>query len=135
MALTKQDRISLVDMAMKKVNVVPYEENQAAFGTNVKQVELSVNGTAVCECYINVVNENRTCHVGFSAVLSRAGKSEFYLEVDGSDRAKRYPNTNATIQFMDFFLLGVGLHHICVKAKAESPAAIAPREARLGVYL
>ena len=133
MALTKQGRISLVEMAMKKVNVVPYEENQVAFGTNVKPVELSANDTAVC--YINVVNEDRTCHVGFSAVLSHAVKSEFYLEVDGSERAKKYPNANATMQFMDFFLLGVGLHHICVKARAESPAAIAPREARLGVYL
>lgn len=135
MALTKQGKISLVEMAMKKVNVVPYEENQVAFGTNVKQVELSASDTAVCECYINVVNEDRTCHVGFSAVLSRAVKSEFYLEVDGSERAKKYPNANATMQFMDFFLLGAGLHHICVKARAESPAAIAPREARLGVYL
>lgn len=135
MALTKQGKISLVEMAMKKVNVVPYEENQAAFGTNVKQAELSDNATAVCDCYINVVNENRTCHVGFSAVLSRAVESEFYLEVDGSERAKKYPSANATMQFMDFFLLGVGLHHVCVKAKAGSPAAIAPREARLGVYL
>lgn len=135
MALTKQGRISLVEMAMKKVNVVPYEENQVAFGTNVKQVGLVDSSTTVCECYINVVNEDRTCHVGFSAVLSRAVRSEFYLEVDGSERAKKYPNTNATMQFMDFFLLGVGLHHICVKARAESPAAIAPREARLGVYL
>lgn len=135
MALTKQGKISLVEMAMKKVNVVPYEENQAAFGTNVKQVELSDNDTAVCDCYINVVNEGRTCHVGFSAVLSCAVESEFYLEVDGSERAKRYPNANATMQFMDFFLLGAGLHHVCVKAKAGSPAVIAPREARLGVYL
>ncbi len=135
MALNKTEKISLVEMAMKKVNVVPYEENQAAFGTNVKQVELSDNGTAVCDCYINVVNENRTCHVGFSAVLSRAVASEFYLEVDGSERAKKYPNANATMQFMDFFLPGAGLHHVCVKAKAGSPAVIAPREARLGVYL
>lgn len=135
MALTKQGKISLVEMAMKKVNVVPYDENQVAFGTNTKQAGLSDNGTAVCECYINVVNENCTCHVGFSAILSSAVKSEFYLEVDGSDRAKRYPNTNATVQFMDFFLLSVGLHHICVKAKAERPVVIAPREARLGVYL
>ena len=135
MALTKQGKISLVEMAMKKVNVVPYEENQAAFGTNVKQVELSNDAMAVCECYINVVNENRTCHVGFSAVLSRAAESEFYLEVDGSERAKKYPNNNSTLQFLDFFLLGTGLHHVCVKAKAESPAVIAPREARLGVYL
>lgn len=135
MALTKQGKISLVEMAMKKVNVVPYEENQAAFGTNVKQAELSDNDTAVCDCYINVVNENRTCHVGFSAVLSRAVESEFYLEVDGSERAKKYPSANATMQFMDFFLLGAGLHHVCVKAKAGSPAVIAPREARLGVYL
>ncbi len=135
MALNKTEKISLVEMAMKKVNVVPYEENQAAFGTNVKQVELSDNGTAVCDCYINVVNENRTCHVGFSAVLSRAVESEFYLEVDGSERAKKYPNANATMQFMDFFLPGAGLHHVCVKAKAGSPAVIAPREARLGVYL
>lgn len=135
MALTKQGRISLVEMAMKRVNVVPFEENQAEFGTNMKEADITAEGTTVCECYINVTNENRTCHVGFSAVLSAAVNSEFYLEVDGAERAKRYPNTNATVQFLDFFLLDVGLHCIAVKAKAESPAAIAPREARLGVYL
>jgi hypothetical protein len=135
MALTKSDKINLVQLAMKRVNVVPYEENQVAFGTNTGQVELSDSEVTICESYINVTNENRTCHVGFSAVLSAAVSSEFYLEVDGTSRAKKYPNTNATMQFMDFFLLGMGLHHIAVKAKVESLVTIAPREARLGVYL
>ena len=135
MALTKSDKINLVQLAMKRVNVVPYEENQIAFGTNTGQVELSENEVTICECYINVTNENRTCHVGFSAILAAAVSSEFYIEIDGNNRAKIYPNTNATMQFMDFFLLGIGLHHIAVKAKAESRVPIAPREARLGVYL
>lgn len=135
MALDKTEKISLVQMAMKRVNVVPFEENAVAFGTNTKQVELTDSAAAVCECYINVTNEGRTCHVGFSAVLSEAVPSVFYLEVDGTERAKRYPNTNRTMQFMDFFLLGVGLHHITVRAEAESRTAVAPREARLGVYL
>ena len=89
----------------------------------------------VCETYINVTQENRTRHIGFSVVLSQAVVSEFYLEVDGNERAKKYRNTNATMKFMDFFLLGVGLHQITVKARAESRASISPREARLGVYL
>ena len=135
MALTKSDQINLVQLAMKRVNVVPYEENQIAFGTNTAQVEVSADEVTICECYLNVTNENRTCHVGFSTVLSKAVVSEFYIEVDGNNRAKRYPNTNATMQFLDFFLLGIGLHHIAVKAKAESLVTIAPREARLGVYL
>lgn len=135
MALTKSDKINLVQLAMKRVNVVPYEENQIAFGTNTEQIDLTENKVTVCECYINVTNENRTCHVGFSTILSKAVSSEFNIEVDGTDRAKTYPNTNATMQFMDFFLLGIGLHHIAVKAKAESRVTIAPREARLGVYL
>ena len=135
MELTKRERISLTELAMKRVNVVPYEENAVAFGTNTEQVEISDSWTDVCECYINSVNEDRTCHIGFSAVLSGAASSEFLVEVDGAERPKRYPNTNATMQFMDFFLLGTGLHHIIIKAKAESRVAIAPREARLGVYL
>lgn len=135
MALTKSDKINLVQLAMKRVNVVPYEENQIAFGTNTGQVELAENEVTICECYINVTNENRTCHMGFSAILASAVSTEFYIEVDGNNRAKIYPNTNATMQFMDFFLLGIGLHHIAVKAKAESRVSIAPREARLGVYL
>lgn len=135
MALTKSDKINLVQLAMKRVNVVPYEENQVAFGTNTGLVELSDTDVTVCESYINVTNKNRTCHIGFSAVLSASVTSEFYLEVNGNSRVKKYPNTNSTMQFMDFFLLGVGLHHIAVKAKAESQVSIAPREAKLGVYL
>lgn len=135
MELTKRDRISLTELAMKCVNVVPYEENAVAFGTNTNQVELDTFEVAVCECYINSVNENRTCHIGFSAILSGAAASEFIVEVDGEERPKRYANTNATMQFMDFFLIGTGLHHITIKAKAESRVAIAPREARLGVDL
>lgn len=135
MALNRTEKIDLVQLAMKRVNVVPYEENAISFGTNTKQVELSDEAVTVCEAYINVTKENRTCHIGFSAVLSDAALSEFYLEVDGNERAKKYKNTNATMQFMDFFLLGVGLHQITVKAKAESRVGIAPRQARLGVYL
>jgi hypothetical protein len=135
MALTKSDKINLVQLAMKRVNVVPYEENEAEFGTNTGTVELSKEETAVCEAYINVTQENRTCHIGFSAVLSGAAVSEFYVVVDGNTRAKKYKNTNSTMQFLDFFLLGTGLHSIVIKAKAESTVSIAPREARLGVYL
>lgn len=135
MALERQEKISLTRLAMQKVNVVPYEENTVSFGTNVQEVSISTESSVVCECYINVVNENRTCHVGFSVVLSKAVNSEFFLEVDGAEREKRYTNTNSTLQFLDFFLLGTGLHRIAVKAKAGSPVVIAPREARLGVYL
>ena len=135
MALTKSEKIDMVQLAMKRVDVVPYEENAIQFGTNMKTVEISEDAVTVCETYINVTQESRTCHIGFSVVLSQAVTSEFYLEVDGNERAKKYRNTNATMQFMDFFLLGVGLHQITVKAKAESRASISPREARLGVYL
>ena len=135
MALTKSEKIDMVQLAMKRVNVVPYEENAIQFGTNMKTVEISEDAVTVCEAYINVTQENRTCHIGFSVVLSQAVVSEFYLEVDGNERAKKYRNTNATMQFMDFFLLGVGLHQITVKSRAESRASISPREARLGVYL
>ena len=107
MALTKSEKIDMVQLAMKRVNVVPYEENAIQFGTNMKTVEISEDAVTVCETYINVTQENRTCHIGFSVFLSQAVTSEFYLEVDGNERAKKYRNTNATIQFMDFFLLGV----------------------------
>lgn len=135
MALERSELINLVEMAMKKVNVVPFEENTIQFGTNMAAVSLSKSAVTVCDCYLNVVNEGRTCHVGFSAVLSDSVASEFYFCVDGSERPKRYKNTNATMNFTDFFLLNTGLHHIEVKAVAESPAVIEPREARLGVYL
>lgn len=135
MALTRSEKIDLVQLAMKRVNVVPYEENRVAFGTNTKQVSLGTDEATICEAYINVTQEDRTCHIGFSAVLSGAAASEFYVEVDGNARAKKYPNTNTTMQFLDFFLLGTGLHSIAIKAKSESPVSIAPREARLGVYL
>ena len=46
---------------MKKVNIVPYKENQAAFGTNVKRVEFADSGTTVCECYINVLRVLYQC--------------------------------------------------------------------------
>lgn len=135
MGLSKRERISLTELAMKRVNVIPYEENAVAFGTNIGQVDLGDSEVTVCECYINSVNEHHTCHIGFSAVLSGAVASEFAVEVDGAERMKRYPNTNATVQFLDFFLLGTGMHHISIKAKAESRVSISPREARLGVYL
>lgn len=135
MALTRTEKIDLVQLAMKRVNVVPYKENQVEFGTNQKQVELTDSAMLVCEAYINVTRQKRTCHIGFSAVLSEATKSEFFLEVDGEERIKKYPNNNITIQFLDFFLLDIGLHSIVVKAKTESPVVIMPREARLGVYL
>ena len=135
MALTKQEQIDLVQMAMKRVNVVPYAQNSIEFGTNTKRVELSETAVTVCEAYINVTEENHTVHIGFSAFLSSAAVSEFYIEVDGNERTKRYKNTNATLQFLDFFLLGVGMHSIVVKATAESPVVIEPREAQLGVYL
>ena len=135
MALSESEQISLVQLAMQKVNVVPYEDNGISFGTNVKCVEILENEVSVCECYIDVVETKRTCHVGFSAVLDHSATSTFIVEVDGSKRPKEYLNTNATMQFMDFFLLDRGLHHIEVKAKAESLVNIAPREAKLGVYL
>ena len=80
MALTKSEKIDMVQLAMKRVNVVPYEENAIQFGTNMKTVEISEDAVTVCEAYINVTQENRTCHIGFSVVLSQAVVSEFYLE-------------------------------------------------------
>ena len=41
MALTKSEKIDMVQLAMKRVNVVPYEENAIQFGTNMKTVEIS----------------------------------------------------------------------------------------------
>ena len=54
MALSESEQISLVQLAMQKVNVVPYEDNGISFGTNVKCVEISENEVSVCECYIDV---------------------------------------------------------------------------------
>ena len=122
MALNRSEKINLVQMAMKRVNVVPYGENQIAFGTNN-------------ESYINIPDEKHTCHVGFSVLMSNAVKSDFYIEVDGNERSKIYKNSNKTMQFFDLFLLGKGLHCIAVKATAESSVEISPREAQLGVYL
>ena len=62
MALTKSEKIDMVQLAMKRVNVVPYEENAIQFGTNMKTVEISEDAVTVCEAYINVTQENRTCH-------------------------------------------------------------------------
>ena len=135
MALTNHERIDLVQMAMKRVNVVPYGQNSIEFGTNTKKVDISSDQVVVCEAYINVTEENHTCHIGFSVLLSDAVNSEFAIEVDGVERTKKYKNSNQTMQFMDFFLLGIGLHSIVVKATAESLVTIAPREAQLGVYL
>lgn len=135
MALTQSEKIDLVRLAMKRVNVVSYGANQIQYGTNPEIVELSEDPATVCQTLINVTRENYTCHLGFSAVLSEAADSVFYVEVDGNDRSKRYANTNATLQFLDMFQLSTGLHSIVVKATAESAVEIAPREAQLGVYL
>lgn len=88
MGLSKRERISLTELAMKRVNVIPYEENAVAFGTNIEQVDLGDSEVTVCECYINSVNEDHTCHIGFSAVLSGAVASKFAVEVDGAERMK-----------------------------------------------
>lgn len=135
MALSRSETINLVQLAMKRVNVVPYEENQVAFGTNTAAVEISDSAATICECYTNVPNDGRTCHIGFSAVLSEAVASEFYVCVDDVDRPKKYANSNETMQFLDFFVLSTGLHYISIKAEAESLVSIEPREARLGVFL
>lgn len=138
MALERKEIIDLVQLAMKRVNVVPFEENKISFGTNPQIVEINESSVLVCECYINVMNENRTCHIGFSAVLAKATNVTFVVNVNGNDRPKEYPNTNATLGFTDFFLLNQGLHQIAIYAKAtdkESTVSIAPGEARLGVYL
>ena len=39
-ALNRSAKINLVQMAMKRVNVVPYGENQIAFGTNNEKIIL-----------------------------------------------------------------------------------------------
>ena len=135
MALGRTELIDLVQLAMKRVNVVPFEENKIAFGTNVAAVTLSTEKVMVCEAYINITKENRTVHLGFSATMQRAANSTFTIAVDGNDRPKEYKNTNATLNFTDIMFLGTGLHHIAVYAVAESTAAISPREAMLGVYL
>lgn len=135
MALTGTEKTSLVQMAMKRVNVVPYGENRIAFGTNNGRVEIGDAPVTVCEAYINITEEGHTCHVGFSAQLTDAACSAFYIEVDGNERSKRYVNTNRTMQFFDMLVLGTGLHSIVVKASSESPVAVAPREAMLGVHL
>lgn len=40
MALNRSEKINLLQMAMKRVNVVPYGENQIAFGTNNEKLFL-----------------------------------------------------------------------------------------------
>ena len=135
MALNRSEKINLVQMAMKRVNVVPYGENQIAFGTNQEKIILGESAVTVCEAYINIPDEKHTCHIGFSTLLSKAVNSNFYIEVDGNERSKIYKNTNKTMQYFDLFLLGKGLHSIMVKATAESSVEISPREAQLGVYL
>ena len=135
MALNRSEKINLVQMAKKRVNVVPYGENQIAFGTNNEKIILGESAVTVCEGYINIPDEKHTCHVGFSVLLSNAINSDFYIEVDGNERSKIYKNTNKTMQFIDLVILGKGLHSIVVKAASESPVEIAPREAQLGVYL
>ena len=135
MALNRSEKINLVQMAMKRVNVVPYGENQIAFGTNNEKIILGESAVTICESYINIPDEKHTCHVGFSVLMSNAVKSDFYIEVDGNERSKIYKNSNKTLQFFDLFLLGKGLHCIAVKATAESSVEISPREAQLGVYL
>ena len=135
MALDRGELIDLVQLAMKRVNVIPFEENKIAFGTNVAAVTISSEKAQVCEAYINITKENRTVHLGFSAVMSAGAESSFTIAVDGNDRPKVYRNTNATLNFTDILLLGTGLHHIAVYASAESTVTISPREALLGVYL
>ena len=98
-------------------------------------MECGTSAVTVCEAYINIPDDNHTCHIGFTAVLSASVSSVFYIEVDGNERSKKYKNTNSTMQFFDMFLLGTGLHSIVVKASAESPVTVSPREAQLGVYL
>ncbi len=135
MALERTELIDLVQLAMKRVNVIPFEENRISFGTNPAAVSLSSEKTMVCEAYINITKENRTVHLGFSSVMQSAVDSTFTISVDGNDRPKEYKNTNATLNFTDIMFLGPGLHHIAVYAVAESVVTISPREAMLGVYL
>ena len=111
MALNRSEKINLVQMAMKRVNVVPYGENQIAFGTNNEKIILGESAVTICESYINIPDEKHTCHVGFSVL-----KSDFYIEVDGNERSKIYKNSNKTMQFFDLFLLGKELH--CSKSNS-----------------
>lgn len=92
MALNRSEKINLVQMAMKRVNVVPYGENQIAFGTNNEKIILGESAVTICESYINIPDEKHTCHVGFSVLMSNAVKSDFYIEVDGNERSKIYKN-------------------------------------------
>lgn len=91
-ALNRSEKINLVQMAMKRVNVVPYGENQIAFGTNNEKIILGESAVTICESYINIPDEKHTCHVGFSVLMSNAVKSDFYIEVDGNERSKIYKN-------------------------------------------
>ena len=68
MALNRSEKINLVQMAMKRVNVVPYGENQIAFGTNNEKVILGESAVTVCEGYINIPDEKHTCE-SLSAAL------------------------------------------------------------------
>lgn len=72
MALNRSEKINLVQMAMKRVNVVPYGENQIAFGTNNEKSILGESAVTICESYINIPDEKHTCHVGFSVLMSNA---------------------------------------------------------------
>lgn len=126
----------MVQLAMQKVNVIPYSGNKIAFGTNTKSVDLSSDDTLIAEAYLNTVEEKQTVHLGFTCVLSGAVSSTFEIEVDGSKRPKNFPNTNSTVNFTDLLILAPGLHHIAVYGKTDgSMAVVGPREAKLGVYL
>ena len=126
---------SLIDSNKISLNSIALSKSKFLTASFIAGVSLLFEYTYSFKYCSTSVVSNCVGITGFSVVLSQAVVSEFYLEVDGNERAKKYRNTNATMQFMDFFLLGVGLHQITVKAKAESRASISSREARLGVYL
>jgi len=46
-ALNRSEKINLVQMAMKRVNVVPYGENQIAFGTNNEKIILGESAVTI----------------------------------------------------------------------------------------
>ena len=126
----------MVQLAMQKVNVIPFSGNKIAFGTNTKAVDLSTDETLIAEAYLNTVEEKQTVHLGFTCVLSSAVSSSFQIEVDGSKRPRIFTNTNSTINFTDLLILAPGLHHIAVNGKTDgSMVTVSPREAKLGVYL
>lgn len=134
--MENKELLPMVQLAMQKVNVIPFSGNRIAFGTNSKAVDLSSEDTLIAEAYLNTVEEKQTVHLGFTCILSAAVQSTFQIEVDGARRPKTFPNTNSTVNFTELLILSPGLHHIAVTGKTSgSMATVGPREAKLGVYL